>query len=564
MAQVEFQYNGINTIIQCQEDQKLSEICSIFINKSKINENKIYFFYDGKGGAQFDKSLSFTQMANSFDRQRKKMNILILDNDSLNENKTKIKSKNIICPQCGEDIKIKIQNYKINLFDCKNNHSKYNISLNEFESTQIIDLEKIKCGICKEKNKGNTYKNEFFKCYECNMNICPLCKLNHNKEHNIYNYDNKYYICEKHNEIFIHYCNTCKKNICTLCETEHSNHNLILLSQIMPDKKKLLTNKENLKKSIIKFNENINKLIEKLNIVKININNYYIFIKNIINNYDFKKRNYEILYNLNEIINYNINITQDLIYINSSDNTKNQLFDIIKIYNKMKEPVKINQMMHGQMGMGMLNQMNNPMMNQGMDMNQQQQQMGMMGNTQMNNPMMNQGMDMNQQQQMGMMSGANNNPMGQANDMMNNMQQMQQSGNQGMGMNPMMNQMNSQMMMNNNQGMNPNMGMNSMMQQQMAMNPVMMQNQMGIGMTQASGPGFSLYFRASAATGPTRAPIMVQCMPDEKVSDVIEKYRNYAGDRDLSKKFIFNAQSLKPSLSVAEAGITNNANIFVV
>ncbi len=245
----------------------------------------------------------------------------------------------------------------------------------------------------------------------------------------------------------------------------------------------------------------------------------------------------------------------------------------------MKEPVKINQMMHGQMGMGMLNQMNNPMMNQGMDMNQQQQQMGMMGNTQMNNPMMNQGMDMNQQNKMGMMIqnfGANNNPM--------------------------VNQMNFQMMMNNNQGMNPNMGMNSMMQQQMAMNPMMMQNQMGIGMTQAakmqnfqeqmrnilnniqvpaagagndagaqfqqqspqaSGPGFIVIFRACGATGQYSAPIMFQCMPDDKVSDVIEKYRNYTGDRDLSKKFIFNAQSLKPSLSVAEAGLVNNANIFV-
>ena len=261
-----------------------------------------------------------------------------------------------------------------------------------------------------------------------------------------------------------------------------------------------------------------------------------------------------------------------------------------------------NSMMQGQMGMGMPNQMNSQMMNQ-------------------------QGMDMNQQNQMGMMmqnSGANNNPMGQTNDMMNNMQQMQQSGNQGMGMNPMMNQMNSQMMMNNqgmnpNMGMNPmmqqNMGMNPMMQQQMAMNPMMMmQNQMGMGMgmtqaanmqnmqnninmqnmqnqmqnilnntqvpaagagndagsqfqqqsSQASGPGFSVIFRASGATGQASAPIMVQCMPDDKVSDVIEKYRNKANDRDPSKKFIFNAKNLSPSLSVAEAGITNNANIFVV
>ena len=57
---------------------------------------------------------------------------------------------------------------------------------------------------------------------------------------------------------------------------------------------------------------------------------------------------------------------------------------------------------------------------------------------------------------------------------------------------------------------------------------------------------------------------MIQCTPNDKVSDIIEKYRNKANYRDETKKFIFNAKNLNTSLSVAEAGITNNANIFVV
>ncbi len=32
----------------------------------------------------------------------------------------------------------------------------------------------------------------------------------------------------------------------------------------------------------------------------------------------------------------------------------------------------------------------------------------------------------------------------------------------------------------------------------------------------------------------------------------------------MSKKFIFNAMALSPSLSAAEAGLSNDANIFVV
>ena len=53
-------------------------------------------------------------------------------------------------------------------------------------------------------------------------------------------------------------------------------------------------------------------------------------------------------------------------------------------------------------------------------------------------------------------------------------------------------------------------------------------------------------------------------MPKEKVSEIIEKYRNKSGDHDPHKKFIFNAKPLNHSLTLAQAGIINNANIFVI
>ena len=56
---------------------------------------------------------------------------------------------------------------------------------------------------------------------------------------------------------------------------------------------------------------------------------------------------------------------------------------------------------------------------------------------------------------------------------------------------------------------------------------------------------------------------MVKYKPEDKVSKIIERYRRQSGDKDLSKKFIFNAIA-NPGLTAAEAGITNNANIFVV
>ena len=108
-------------------------------------------------------------------------------------------------------------------------------------------------------------------------------------------------------------------------------------------------------------------------------------------------------------------------------------------------------------------------------------------------------------------------------------------------------------------------------QKQAQMNDILSGNNQGMPTTgtqqdssQGQAQGFSVIFRASGATGQAGAPIMIQCTPNDKVSDIIEKYRNKANDRDDTKKFIFNAKNLNTSLSVAEAGITNNANIFVV
>jgi len=262
------------------------------------------------------------------------MTILVINNKIRNDYKNLIRAKNIICPQCGEDIKMEINNYKLNLFECKNNHKSDNIPLKEFEKAQMIDLINIKCEICKENNIAKTYNNEFYKCYECNINICPLCKLKDDKDHNIINYDKINYICNKHNEPFIHYCNKCDINICSLCEEKHLEHEKILLKKMVIDKKELITKLNELKKAIDPFNDFINKIIEELNTVKDNINNYYKLEEYMINNYEPKEINYEIIYNINEIINNNNDIINDINQINNNKKIQNKFYNIINLYNK--------------------------------------------------------------------------------------------------------------------------------------------------------------------------------------------------------------------------------------
>ena len=57
---------------------------------------------------------------------------------------------------------------------------------------------------------------------------------------------------------------------------------------------------------------------------------------------------------------------------------------------------------------------------------------------------------------------------------------------------------------------------------------------------------------------------IIQCNLNDKVSNIIEKYRIKANDRETKVKFIYNAMYLNPSLTVAEAGLKNNSTTLVV
>ena len=52
------------------------------------------------------------------------------------------KSEYIICPECKENSRITIADYKLGLYDCKNGHKINNILINDFNKTQIIDETK--------------------------------------------------------------------------------------------------------------------------------------------------------------------------------------------------------------------------------------------------------------------------------------------------------------------------------------------------------------------------------------------------------------------------------------
>ena len=173
MCEVEFNHNGNIIIIQGNKTEKMKEIIKRFLSKINLDRNTINFIY--AGNTNINDELTFEETANQTDKIRNKMNILVND-IILNKEKEIIKkSKNVICPICHECIKMDIKSYKIFLYECKGGHKIDNILFNEFVDTQKINISKIKCDKC-GKNKGEIFSNIFYKCNECKINLCAICK----------------------------------------------------------------------------------------------------------------------------------------------------------------------------------------------------------------------------------------------------------------------------------------------------------------------------------------------------------------------------------------------------
>ena len=330
MPEVEFIYNGSNIIIQCKKNEKMKKIWENFINRIKENKDNIYFSYDGKTGNTFDENITFENMINPEDKKRNKMNIVIFKNEIKEGEKNIVKSKDIVCPICGESIRIDINNYKITLFKCKNKHKIDNVLLDEFEDTQKLDNKKIICGICKKNDKSNTFNNIFYHCCKCKQNLCPICKLKHDKTHKIMNYDDKLYICNKHYENYTSYCEECEINLCTLCESEHKFHKKIYFGDIIQNKDELIKKIKNLENFIYLFNNEVNIIIYILKEVIHKMKLYFKIYENIINNYKIENKNYEILYNLNKIKESNIEKELKNIIYSDIKHKFNDIFDIYK------------------------------------------------------------------------------------------------------------------------------------------------------------------------------------------------------------------------------------------
>ena len=286
------------------------------------------------------------------DSSLKTNNIIIPKNLQLKE------SKHIICPKCKNMSEIDINEFKISLKNCNNNHSMIGFFMNDFVNTQYFDESTIKCKYCNKLeselfSNENSKDNKLMLC-SCGVLFCKGCTEKHNleieeneknKNHTTIDYKNKDYFCIEHNISYSGYCHKCKKNICDKCGKEnHNKHRIDLFTKISPKEvfiEKLKNMNKDLIKKVTKFNKELKELTDLISNISNNIQNdlniYLKIISNVINDFHFDRKNYQTIQNVKNIFK-NINETPIFPKIDlflKNNNSANRIGYILDMYDKM-------------------------------------------------------------------------------------------------------------------------------------------------------------------------------------------------------------------------------------
>jgi len=156
MSKVEFNYNGVNIDIQCEQSSRFETIIQKFCYKANKNKDELCFLYNGniiKGNP------TFFELANSLDKKRKIMSILVTDayakNDSLllKENK-ELKDKINKLNKKIEEQNTEIQELKYKITMIKSENMK---KMNDL--MDIIDKKDKEIAVLKHNDSSKIKKN---------------------------------------------------------------------------------------------------------------------------------------------------------------------------------------------------------------------------------------------------------------------------------------------------------------------------------------------------------------------------------------------------------------------
>ena len=355
-TKVNFIFNNKKTEINFNKSDSIQNILSSFTSKINRKIEDFNFLYSGEKLMNYE-----NKILSDLNSKDNIINISVYEKKELNKNTNdKIMPENIslkvsdhiICPRCKFMSEIDINNFKVYITNCNNNHSMPGLYMNDFITTQYIDESRIICQECKKTQKELLIPTEdqpnFLLVCSCGKSICQSCYQIHkekepNKMHNSIPYQNKDYFCFLHNSLYTGYCQNCRKNICDKCEEGHNKHQIDLYKKILlkDDIQNIKKINEELIEKIKKFNNELNELINLLNNISSNIqNDLKIFLQitnKIINDYNLERKNYQSIQNMKVIYN-TINespILKNIDVFLSDSNSNSRLKCLLDMYNTM-------------------------------------------------------------------------------------------------------------------------------------------------------------------------------------------------------------------------------------
>ena len=136
MVEIEFNYNQMITVIQADFADTFQDVINKYAQKTLIDPKTTYFLANGKV-INLEKTVE--SHMNKLNKENKKMKVLLYLVYVHKDKNVYAKSKDIICPTCNESCRIKIENYKIKLYDCINNHINI-INIKDFQEKQRLHL----------------------------------------------------------------------------------------------------------------------------------------------------------------------------------------------------------------------------------------------------------------------------------------------------------------------------------------------------------------------------------------------------------------------------------------
>ena len=168
---------GTEVKIQCSTDAKMIDICQKYSNKIKINLYSLAFIY---AGSPLNFELSFKDQANTIDKLRNEMNILVFNSEN----------DDLVCPKCGEKInfnKQKMNEIRISINKINNAIKDINVMIESILKISTEDTIKLQLNnyslIYKRLNEDIKNLNIKFDDLLNNKNI----KISSNEELNIIN-----------------------------------------------------------------------------------------------------------------------------------------------------------------------------------------------------------------------------------------------------------------------------------------------------------------------------------------------------------------------------------------